>query len=195
MCFPSQVAVLAGALASREALEEYADAFQLFDRDGDGLLDAGELRPAICLLGHEPTPEEVQGWLREFDGSKKGALSLPEFAAMMVAKTCLAEDPIALREAFRVFDRGCTGTISKDDFVSRMRLIGESVTDEELTELIETLGGHGDQITFCEFQKFAKTFASEDAGVGGDDCTFFEICCEDVCGDEIIFVEAAVGGA
>ena len=42
MCFASQVAVLASALASREELEEYKDAFELFDRNGDGLLDQGD---------------------------------------------------------------------------------------------------------------------------------------------------------
>lgn len=156
------------ALASREELDEYADAFQLFDRDGNGLLDAEELRPAICLLGHEPSEVEVRSWLKEFDGGK-GALALPQFAAMMVAKTRL-EDTVAVREAFRVFDRSCTGTISKEDFASRMRLIGESVTDEELTELIKTLGGHGDAITFSEFHSFVKTLGSgveTAAAVGG----------------------------
>lgn len=162
MCFASQVAILASAVATQEQLEEYKEAFELFDRDGDGLLKAGELRPAICLLGHEPTQEEVQSWLKEFDGGKKGALSLPEFAVMMAAKTCLADDAVALREAFRVFDRTHTGTISKDDFVSRMQLIGESVTDEELTELMRTLGCQGEKITFSEFQKFAKMFGSDE---------------------------------
>jgi len=48
-----------------EQLAEFKEAFSLFDRDGDGTIDADELGTVMRSMGHQPTEEEVEDMIRE----------------------------------------------------------------------------------------------------------------------------------
>ncbi len=50
---------LVSHLGGEEAVGEVREAFQLFDKDGDGVVDSAELGPLLRALGHNPTDEEV----------------------------------------------------------------------------------------------------------------------------------------
>jgi calmodulin len=46
---------------------EFKEAFELFDRDGDGRITASELGIVMQSLGHSPTDVELQEMVREID--------------------------------------------------------------------------------------------------------------------------------
>ena len=45
--------------------DEIREAFELFDTDNSGSIDAGELRTAMKALGHEPDDEELAQMMKE----------------------------------------------------------------------------------------------------------------------------------
>lgn len=58
---------------SADMIEEFRDAFELFDKDGDGFVTAVELGTVMRSLGLEPTDEELDDLVREIDEDGKVA--------------------------------------------------------------------------------------------------------------------------
>ena len=50
---------------NQEQLEEYREAFNVFDRDADGKITTGELGVVMRSLGHNPTEDELQEMINE----------------------------------------------------------------------------------------------------------------------------------
>ena len=66
--------------------EELLEAFKVFDRDGNGLIDAAELKYVLTNLGEKLTDEEVDEMLREADIDGDGQINYEEFVKMMMSK-------------------------------------------------------------------------------------------------------------
>ena len=52
---------------SEEQIEEFREAFLLFDKDGDGTITTIELGTVMRSLGQNPTEEELQEMINEVD--------------------------------------------------------------------------------------------------------------------------------
>jgi calmodulin len=52
---------------SREQIEEFKEAFMLFDINGDGRVTADELGKVMESLGHRPTEQELVDMVNEID--------------------------------------------------------------------------------------------------------------------------------
>jgi Ca2+-binding EF-hand superfamily protein len=50
---------------TEEQIAEFKEAFSLFDRDGDGTIDADELGTVMRSMGHQPTEEEIEDMIRQ----------------------------------------------------------------------------------------------------------------------------------
>ena len=66
--------------------EEILEAFKVFDRDGNGLIDAAELKYVLTNLGEKLTDEEVDEMIREADIDGDGQINYEEFVKVMMAK-------------------------------------------------------------------------------------------------------------
>jgi len=66
--------------------EELVEAFKVFDRDGNGLISAAELRYVMVNLGEKLTDEEVNDMILEADIDSDGHINFEEFKRMMIAK-------------------------------------------------------------------------------------------------------------
>lgn len=66
--------------------EELIEAFKVFDRDGNGLISAAELRHVMTNLGEKLTDEEVDEMIREADIDGDGHINYEEFVRMMMAR-------------------------------------------------------------------------------------------------------------
>ena len=65
--------------------EELLEAFKVFDRDGNGLIDAAELKYVLTNLGEKLTDEEVDEMIEKVDIDGDGMINYKEFAdAMMI---------------------------------------------------------------------------------------------------------------
>lgn len=73
---------LEGTFTPKEA-DELRVHFGVFDGNGDGSIEAEELRQVLARLGHEATPQQVQEIVETVDQDKSGVIEFAEFAVMM----------------------------------------------------------------------------------------------------------------
>eukprot|EP01051_Picozoa_sp_SAG22_P020248 SAG22_NODE_4020_length_1419_cov_1.164394_2_plen_106_part_01 len=71
---------------TEEQKQEIREAFDLFDTDGSGTIDAKELKVAMRALGFEPKKEEVKKMIADIDKDNSGTIDFNEFLDMMTAK-------------------------------------------------------------------------------------------------------------
>jgi len=77
---------MARKMKDTDTEEELIEAFKVFDRDGNGLISAAELRHVMTNLGEKLTDEEVDEMIREADIDGDGHINYEEFVRMMMAK-------------------------------------------------------------------------------------------------------------
>lgn len=65
---------------------ELQEAFEAFDKDGDGTINVTELQAMMEKLGDKLTAEEAQQLIEEVDLDKDGVVSFHEFLVMMGAE-------------------------------------------------------------------------------------------------------------
>ncbi len=73
-------------LEEQEIENELNEAFEAFDRNGDGMLSLKELKYIMTTLGEKLSEEEANYMLSVVDRDGDGSISYHEFATMMLAK-------------------------------------------------------------------------------------------------------------
>jgi centrin-1 len=71
---------------TEEQRQEIKEAFDLFDSEGRGAIDAKELKVAMRALGFEPKKEEVKKILSDLDKHGEGAIKFEDFMDIMTMK-------------------------------------------------------------------------------------------------------------
>jgi len=71
---------------TEEQKQEIKEAFDLFDTDGSGSIDAKELKVAMRALGFEPKKEEVKKMMGEADREGTGKIEYKDFLELMQSK-------------------------------------------------------------------------------------------------------------
>ncbi|NP_001151507.2 calmodulin [Zea mays] len=141
---------------TKKQIEEFREAFSLFDKDGDGTITTKELGTVMRSLGQSPTEEELQEMVDEVDADGSGAIDLQEFLTLLARQMREASgaDEDELREAFHVFDQDQNGFISRDELRHVLQNLGERLSEEELAEMLREADADGDgQINYSEFAK------------------------------------------
>ncbi|KAG5183425.1 calmodulin [Tribonema minus] len=100
---------------TQEELDDYKEAFDNFDKDGNGEIDEIELSTVMRSLGYNPTDEQLHDMMLNID------LDGNEFVTMM--RKCEVETDFdrEVREAFQVFDRDGSGAIDKAELTVIMK--------------------------------------------------------------------------
>merc|ERR1711998_530788 len=99
---------------------EIKEAFDLFDTDGSGAIDAKELTVAMQALGFEPSSGEI-------------------------AKKMTEKDPVEeIKKAFKMYDNDDTGKITFKNLQRIAKELGESMTDADLQDVIDECDRDGD---------------------------------------------------
>lgn len=133
------------------------EAFELFDTDGTGTIDAKELKVAIRALGFEPKKEEIKRMIAEVDKDASGRITYADFLHLMSQKMSEKDSNDEIMKAFRLFDDDDTGAISFRNLKRVARELGENLSDEELREMISEADLDGDgQVDQSEFLRIMK---------------------------------------
>lgn len=142
---------------TEEQKQEIKEAFDLFDTDGSESIDAKELKVAMRALGFEPKKEEIKKMISDIDKDGSGTINFNEFLTMMTSKMSERDSREEILKAFRLFDDDDTGKITLKNLRRVAKEIGETMTDEELQEMIEEADRDGDgEIDQDEFLRIMK---------------------------------------
>jgi len=137
--------------------QEIREAFDLFDTDGSGQIDAKELKVALRALGFDAQKEEVRKMISDADKDGSGFVPYPEFLDLMTTKMGERDSKEEILKAFRLFDDDETGKISFKNLRRVANELGESMTDEELQEMIDEADRDGDgEVSQEEFLRIMK---------------------------------------
>mmetsp|Transcript_48869 Transcript_48869/g.66543 ORF Transcript_48869/g.66543 Transcript_48869/m.66543 type:complete len:102 (-) Transcript_48869:210-515(-) len=85
------------------------EAFDLFDKDGDGTISTGELKNLLRCFGQKSNEEEIKKIIKENDKDNSGSISFDEFVVIMSKIIMEPEVDEELYEAYKVFDRDDKG--------------------------------------------------------------------------------------
>jgi centrin-1 len=99
---------------TEEQRQEIREAFDLFDTEGTGIIDAKELKVAMRALGFEPKKEEIKRMIAEVDKEGKGTIDFNDFLLLMTTKMAEKDPKEEILKAFRLFDDDQTVSIVTD---------------------------------------------------------------------------------
>lgn len=138
-------------------------AFDLLDRDQDGMVTPTELQFMLRNLGIELRDDLIDGLMKEASHNGNGLIDETEFLhwiariqALRDTEPAPEDDDLAqdLVAAFRVFDSDNNGYITFDELKRAMQMIGESVTEKQLQDMLNLADVDKDgRINYEEFAR------------------------------------------
>ena len=82
--FPEFLALMATKIRSADTEEELVEAFKIFDRDGDQLLNKADLKKTFEMIGDNLwTPLDIEELIDLADTDGEGTINFTEFCKMM----------------------------------------------------------------------------------------------------------------
>merc|ERR1740127_258703 len=103
-------------------VENFKEAFALFDTAGHGVVTTADLGRVMRAIGLEPSDDELANMITEVDGSGKGAVDFKEFMTMMSKNgTSTAAE---IKETFALFNSSGSGKISAAELTDIMSKMG-----------------------------------------------------------------------
>lgn len=140
-----------------DELEEYKEAFALFDKDGDGQISTTEFIKVLKNLGQKVSKEEGEKIMGELDSDGSGYIDFPEFVSYMQKTKIIeeVEDEDEVIKAFMTFDKGLKGFITCPEFKHILCNLGDRFTKEECDEIFKEADlDHDGILTYREFVEF-----------------------------------------
>ncbi|CAF0920360.1 unnamed protein product [Rotaria sordida] len=131
---------------TEEQIQEFRQAFRLYDKDSDGAISPKVLGSVMRTLGQNPTEDELKGLINEFDCEGKGLIDFNEFLQMMAKRANEHSEEDELRQAFRVFDKNGNGFIKVAELRYVMTNLGEQFSDLEVDEMLREIDIAGNGI-------------------------------------------------
>eukprot|EP01006_Ploeotia_vitrea_P009654 TRINITY_DN23455_c0_g1_i1.p2 TRINITY_DN23455_c0_g1~~TRINITY_DN23455_c0_g1_i1.p2 ORF type:complete len:208 (-),score=94.54 TRINITY_DN23455_c0_g1_i1:64-633(-) len=120
-----------------EQTEEIREAFNLFDTDHSGSIDAREMKAAMRALGLQTSKEQLTAMLASIDKDASGEIEFDEFLQLMTGKMGERDSEEEIMKVFSLFDEDSTGKITFRNLKRICQELGENLSDEEISEMIE----------------------------------------------------------
>mmetsp|Transcript_39640 Transcript_39640/g.48264 ORF Transcript_39640/g.48264 Transcript_39640/m.48264 type:complete len:156 (-) Transcript_39640:176-643(-) len=142
---------------TEDEIADLKEAFSMFDTNGDGTIEAKELREVMRSLGQNPTNREVMEMINSVDDNSDGSIDFDEFVILMQSKKSRSDPDKELRDAFKVFDADGNGTISRSELKQLMVNLGQTLSDGELDAMMNMVDTDGNgEICFEEFKQMMQ---------------------------------------
>ena len=156
---------------TKEQIEELQAAFEIFDKDSDGVITIQELEEVVRSLGQVTRPEDVKEMISQLDADNSGTVDFHEFLMMMGRKMIAGEEEDELRQAFHVFDDNNDGFIRLElrrrhwrlqkylvffslvELKAAMASLGENLSSEDVERMMTQADSNSDGLV--SFEEFA----------------------------------------
>lgn len=119
-----------------ELVQEMKAAFDLFDSDQGGSVDTKELKAAMTSLGFESKNGSIFQMIADLDSDGNGNIDFPEWLALMTTKIGDKNNRANYAKVFAMYDDEKTGFLSAKNLRRVAEQLGESITEQEIQELI-----------------------------------------------------------
>mmetsp|Transcript_95467 Transcript_95467/g.269808 ORF Transcript_95467/g.269808 Transcript_95467/m.269808 type:complete len:161 (+) Transcript_95467:61-543(+) len=141
---------------------EIKAAFDLFDTDGSGDIDARELHVAMRTLGFEASKDEIEKMIAEVDDDGSGEIEFEEFLTMMTTKMLKHDPKEDMTKLFNFFDEDKTGKITLANLRKIADSAGMGLSDGQLKCMIDAADMDADgEVNQDEFFRILKKLPAE----------------------------------
>ncbi len=135
---------------TEEEIEEIREAFSMFDTDGSGKIDPKELKAAMHSLGFEKKSPTVYDMICDLE--EHGAeVDFDEFLDAISSKLGNRETREGIDRIFDLFDDDKSGTINLNNLKRVAKELGETMTIDELREMMSRAATNNEEITREDF--------------------------------------------
>ena len=126
---------------SEETKADYMDAFNMFDTNHDGTINSQKIGELMRKLGKNPTESQLNQIIGNIAKNGSKQIGFDDFVELMEQK-----------------NKENNGLISNEELFHIIRTFGETLTDEEIREIITEADVDGDgYINYEEFVRMMTT--------------------------------------
>ena len=147
-----------GKLRDAHYKQNFKDAFDDFDQDGNGHITYDELQQAFSKVQPALQEEELLEMIKVHDTNQNGEIEYEEFEEMLYSSMKEADELPSLKSAFKAFDRDENGFTSVNEFRTVMKQLEAPYkcdpTDEDLEAMI--LMADADSDGHVDYEEFVK---------------------------------------
>ena len=141
-------------IISSDEGDEIKNAFEFFDSNGDGKIDAREVRNAMQKIGYDENNPTVYEVVTELDNprNKKNGVTFNDFVQTVNYKVPEKETLEDLRKVFNLFlDDPNSNTTSLESIKRVADELGENIEEVELNAMLNKASKSGARLTFDDF--------------------------------------------
>merc|ERR1711934_82064 len=132
-------------VVTEEMAAQFKEAFELFDTDKSGTIDAMELSFCMRALGFNPTPDEIKDMLDKIDQDDNGTVEYQEFVDLLSGAMDRKDPDEEMKDGFAMFDTANKGFIDDKDIAEN---------EPELQQIIDEINPKG--INFVDFMSIME---------------------------------------
>ena len=151
---PSKKVEMKKVIISSDEGDEIKNAFEFFDSNGDGKIDAREVRNAMQKIGYDENNPTVYEVVTELDNprNKKNGVTFNDFVQTVNYKVPEKETLEDLRKVFNLFlDDPNSNTTSLESIKRVADELGENIEEVELNAMLNKASKSGARLTFDDF--------------------------------------------
>ena len=101
-------------------------------------------------LGFEAKNQTVFQMISDLDKNSKGSIDFEEFLDLMTARISDKDTREDINKVFRLFDEDNTGSISVKNLRKIAKELGETLSEEELQEMIDRADSNADGLVTAD---------------------------------------------
>ena len=145
-----------------DKIQEYQEAFDMFDKDKRGTISVSEISKIMKNFGYPLSKKEIESMIASINTSGTGELTFEEFVTLMEKQTSMIDetDEDAVLRAFKAFDKDHDGKITNFEFRYILSQLGldDKFTNEEVDYLFKECDLDNDGIlNYQDFINFWKS--------------------------------------
>ncbi|CAO1346834.1 unnamed protein product [Diamesa serratosioi] len=134
-----------------ESVEEFQEAFNLFDNRGDGKIQQQQIGECLRALGQNPTESDVKKFTHQLKPDERISFEvfLPIYQAISKQRSGDTADDFV--EGLRHFDKDASGFISSAELRHLLTTLGEKLSDDEVENLMNNQEDSQGNVNYEEF--------------------------------------------